>query len=117
MIEKHVTLRRADGGPDSAFSLEPHEMAALVRDVRSAWSSLGNASYERQPSELGSVVFRRSVYAVRDLVAGEPFTHDNIRIIRPGYGLAPKYFDALLARKASRAIARGTALTWLMVSD
>lgn len=117
MIEKHLTLLRADGGPDAAFSLEPAEMAALVRDVRTARSSLGNVSYERQESELGNVVFRRSIYAVRDIAAGEPFTRDNIRTIRPGYGLAPKHLDTLLALKATRPIARGTALNWSMVSD
>jgi pseudaminic acid synthase len=117
MLEKHVTLRRADGGPDAAFSLEPDELAVLVRDVRTAWSALGKVNYDRQPSEAGNLVFRRSIYAVRDIAAGEPFSRDNIRTIRPGFGLEPKHFDTLLARKASRRIPRGTPLQWLMVSD
>jgi pseudaminic acid synthase len=116
LIEKHITLDRSAGGPDAAFSLEPDELAELVRDVRTAWSALGKVSYERQPSEAGNLMFRRSIYAIRDIAPGEPFGRDNIRIIRPGFGLEPKHFDELLSRRASRGIARGTALEWPLVS-
>ncbi len=115
LIEKHFTLRRADGGPDAAFSLEPDELAALVRDARAAWRALGRVTYDRQESEKGNIVFRRSIYAVADIDAGERFTPDNVRIIRPGYGLAPKHFDAVLGRRAGRALSRGTALSWDVV--
>lgn len=115
VIEKHVTLRRADGGPDSAFSLEPDELASLVRDVRTAHAALGRVSYEREESEKGMATFRRSLYAVADIAPGELLTDANIRSIRPGFGLAPKHYDALLGRRARRAIARGTALAWDLV--
>jgi pseudaminic acid synthase len=114
IIEKHMTLRRSDGGPDAAFSLEPDEMAQLVADCRTAHSALGHVSYEREPSEQRNLVFRRSLYAVRDIAEGEVFTEDNIRSIRPGYGLAPKHLPELLGRRAKRAIARGTPLDWLL---
>jgi pseudaminic acid synthase len=117
LIEKHVTLDRAAGGPDAAFSLEPDELVALVRDMRTAWSALGKVSYDRQPSEVGNLMFRRSIYAIRDIAPGEAFSRDNIRTIRPGFGLEPKYFDVLLSRKANRSITRGTALDWSLVSD
>lgn len=115
VIEKHVTLRRADGGPDSAFSLEPEELAALVRDVRAAHAALGRVSYEREPSERGMATFRRSLYAVADIAAGETLTEANVRSIRPGFGLAPKHFDAVVGRRARRPIARGTALAWNLI--
>ncbi|MBL8833915.1 MAG: pseudaminic acid synthase [Rhodospirillales bacterium] len=115
VIEKHVTLRRADGGPDSAFSLEPEEFAALVRDVRTAHAALGRVSYEREPSERGMATFRRSLYAIADIAAGEILTEANVRSIRPGFGLAPKHFDAVVGRRARRSIARGTALAWSLI--
>ena len=115
VIEKHVTLRRADGGPDSAFSLEPEELAALVSDVRAAHAALGRVSYEREPSERGMATFRRSLYAVADIAAGETLTEANVRSIRPGFGLAPKHFDAIVGRRARRSIARGTALAWDLI--
>ena len=117
MIEKHITLHRSDGGPDAAFSLEPDELAALVRDVRTAWRALGRVSYERQPSEVANLVFRRSIYAVHDIAAGEAFSRDNIRTIRPGYGLEPTHFETLIGRKAACAIARGTPLQWRLVDE
>lgn len=110
-IEKHFTLRRADGGPDASFSLEPSEFARLVADTRTAWQALGQASYAHEPSERGNVVFRRSVYAVRDIAVGEPITAENVRIIRPGFGLSPRYFQALVGRRARGPIARGTPMT------
>lgn len=115
VIEKHVTLRRADGGPDSAFSLEPEELAELVRNTRAAHAALGHVSYAREASEKGMATFRRSLYAVADIAAGEALTASNIRSIRPGFGLAPKHYDALLGRRARVAIKRGTALAWNLV--
>lgn len=115
LIEKHVTLRRADGGPDAAFSLEPAELAQLVRDCRSAFAALGRVSYDRAPSEQGNAVFRRSLYVVRSMAAGEPFTRETVRSIRPGYGLPPKHLPEVIGRRAARALERGTALEWSMI--
>lgn len=115
VIEKHFTLRRADGGVDSAFSLEPEEMRALVVETERAWQSLGQVSYGPTALEKASMVYRRSVYAVKDIKAGELFTLDNIRRIRPGFGLAPKHFEALLGRRAKSDIAYGTPLNWDLV--
>lgn len=117
LIEKHFTLARADGGPDSAFSLEPDELTRLCDDTKTAWAALGRAHYERKPSELGNAQFRRSLYAVRDIAAGEPFTRDNVRSIRPGFGLAPKLLPEVLGKTASRAITRGTPLSWELVGQ
>jgi sialic acid synthase SpsE len=114
-IEKHVTLARADGGPDSAFSLEPDELTTLVEGSRVAWEAIGAANYERTPSEAGNSIFRRSIYAVRDIAAGEKLSPDSIRVIRPGNGLAPRHFDELIGKRARVAIARGTALQWELV--
>jgi pseudaminic acid synthase len=112
LIEKHFTLRRADGGPDAAFSLEPRELAALVHGAKAAHAALGSGDPERAEVEKGSMVFRRSLYVVRDIVAGETFTTDNVRIIRPGYGLAPRHLPDVLGRRARRELTRGTALLW-----
>lgn len=114
-IEKHLTLRRADGGPDAAFSLEPEEFAELVAKTRTAWEALGRVSDERKPSEQRNVVFRRSIYAVRDIAPGEPLTAVNIRVIRPGLGLAPRHYDALIGRHARAFITRGTPMAWDLV--
>ena len=113
-IEKHVTLRRSDGGPDSAFSLEPDELARLVTDARDAWAALGEVSYTRMESEKGSLVFRRSIFAVADIAEGEVLTERNVRIIRPGHGLAPKHLPEMLGRRAARGIARGTPIDWTL---
>lgn len=112
VIEKHVTLRRADGGPDASFSLEPPELVDLVASCRAARAALGRVSYEREASEKGNLVFRRSLYAVADIQAGERLTPANVRSIRPGYGLAPKHTDAVLGRTAKATIRRGTPLSW-----
>lgn len=112
IIEKHVTLDRAGGGPDDSFSLEPAELAALCRDARTAFMALGEAGYQRRESEKGNVQFRRSLYVVRDIRAGEPFTRENVRSIRPGFGLAPKHMEEVLGKSASRDVERGTPLTW-----
>jgi pseudaminic acid synthase len=117
VIEKHVTLARADGGPDASFSLEPHELEALVKGARSAHAALGRADYGRAASEEGNMAFRRSLYAVADIAAGEAFTEANVRSIRPGHGLPPKELPQVLGRRAARAIARGTPLSWPLVAD
>lgn len=111
MVEKHVTLRRADGGLDAAFSLEPEELRRLVDGTAAAYAALGDGAEGRAAVESGSTVFRRSIYAVADIAEGEPFTRANIRVIRPGFGLPPKELPNVLGRTAARAIARGTALT------
>ena len=115
VIEKHFTLRRADGGPDAAFSLEPEEFSALVTDCKRAWRSLGRVSYDLQGSERGSAIFRRSIYVVEDVAEGAPLTKANIRSIRPGHGLPPRHLDELVGRRASRPLRRGEALQWDMV--
>jgi N-acetylneuraminate synthase len=115
VIEKHVTLRRADGGPDSAFSLEPEELEALVSGCRAAHAALGRISYDRQASEKGNLMFRRSLYAVEDIRAGEAITGGNVRSIRPGHGLPPKHLPSVLGRTARTDIPRGTALDWALL--
>lgn len=112
VIEKHFTLSRADGGVDAAFSMEPAEMAQLVRECNTACEALGGVSYEMQEQEKKSVVFRRSLYIVEDMKAGDVITEQNMRSIRPGLGLPPKYYEYLLGRKIRRNIAKGTALNW-----
>ena len=112
LIEKHFTLRRADGGPDASFSLEPDELAALVHGSKTAFQALGTGAPTRSEVEKSSMVFRRSIYVVRDIGAGEPFTAQNVRIIRPGFGLAPRHLPEILGKRARCALARGTALTW-----
>jgi pseudaminic acid synthase len=111
LIEKHFTLDRSGGGPDDSFSLEPTEMAALCRDARTAWSALGRIDYGRKSSEEGNVQFRRSLYVVKNLAAGELITPDAVRSVRPGYGLAPKHLENVLGKTATHNIAAGTALT------
>lgn len=115
IIEKHFTLARADGGLDSAFSLEPRELAALVEECRTAWAALGTVSYGVEKGEEGNLMFRRSLYVVEDVAAGEPLTEANVRSIRPGLGLPPKHWDAVLGRRARQALAKGTPLDWSMV--
>ncbi len=115
VLEKHFTLRRVDGGPDAAFSLEPHEFAEMVRAVREAERALGRVNYEVTPREAASRVFRRSLFVVEDMRAGDVFTERNVRSIRPGYGLPPKHLPEVLGRRASRDIERGTPLSWDLV--
>ncbi len=116
VIEKHLTLARADGGPDAGFSLEPDEMAEVVRGCRAAWAALGDGGAARPPVEAESRGFRRSLYAVADIAVGEPLSRANVRAIRPGYGLAPRHLGELLGRPARVAIARGTPLAWELVA-
>jgi len=110
VIEKHFTLSRADGGVDSAFSMEPAEMAQLVVETKRAWQALGVPSYGPTEAEKKSLQYRRSLYVVEDVKQGEKFTKDNVRAIRPGFGLPPKHLDATLGKMAVRDISRGTAL-------
>jgi N-acetylneuraminate synthase len=117
VIEKHFTLARADGGPDSGFSLEPAEFSALVRDCKDAWKALGHVHYDTLGSERTSKTFRRSLYVVKDVKKGERLTKDNIRSIRPGLGLPPVRLWDVLGRTASRDLARGEPLANDMVSD
>jgi N-acetylneuraminate synthase len=112
VIEKHFTLRRDDGGPDAAFSLEPGEFSQLVLDCRNAWKSIGNVNYARSEAERANRKFRRSLYIVEDVVAGAELTSTNVRAIRPGYGLPPKALPSILGRRAARALKRGHALAW-----
>lgn len=111
VIEKHFTLARADGGPDAAFSLEPTELADLCRSARAAWLALGKVDYSLKSSERNNMVFRRSLYAVSDIARGEKFTNDNVRSIRPGYGLPPKHLPDILGRRATKSIERGTPMS------
>jgi len=115
VIEKHFTLARADGGPDAAFSLEPAEFTALVRDCKDAWRALGRAHYDVLGAERGNLQFRRSLYVAADVAPGAPLTRANVRSIRPGLGLSPEHLDAVLGRPAARALKRGEPLAWDMV--
>ena len=114
VIEKHFTLNRADGGVDSSFSMEPTEMAQLVLETERAWQALGHVSYGPTEKEKKSIVFRRSLYVVEDLRAGDVLTSENVRAIRPGFGLPTKYFELILGRSVKQDVKRGTALAWDM---
>lgn len=116
VIEKHFTLLRAEGGVDSAFSMEPHEFAALVKETQNAWAALGTVSYGPTEKEKASLKFRRSLYVVRDMQAGEQLTAENIRAIRPGYGLPPKYYEMVLGKTVNKPVRRGTSLSWDLLS-
>lgn len=115
VIEKHLTMNRADGGPDASFSLEPAEMARLVQECRQAQQALGNVYYGPTQAEQKSLAFRRSIYVVEDVAEGEMLTTKNLRVIRPGYGLAPHFLPQVLGRTARRSLRRGTALGWDML--
>lgn len=115
LIEKHVTLDRNGGGPDDSFSLEPKELAQLCRDSKTAWKALGQVNYERKESEKGNVKFRRSLYAVKEIQAGEIFTPENVRSIRPGFGLPPKYYEQVIGKVANKNIAKGTPMTFDLI--
>jgi pseudaminic acid synthase len=115
IIEKHFTLNRADGGVDSAFSMEPSEMAQLVMETKRAWQALGQVSYGPTAAEKNSIQFRRSLYVVEDIKAGDKLTRKNVRAIRPGLGLPTKYLEQILGKTVKRDVNRGTALTWEIV--
>jgi N-acetylneuraminate synthase len=116
IIEKHFTLSRADPGPDSAFSLEPHEFQAMVEGVRTAEKALGAVHYGLCEKDTASHVFRRSLFVVEDIPAGNAFTEQNVRSIRPGHGLSPKHLPNIFGRRAAYDIAKGTPLTWDLVT-
>jgi N-acetylneuraminate synthase len=115
LIEKHLTLSRSEPGPDSAFSLEPREFREMVQAVRTAEEALGGVRYGSGDEESRSLVFRRSLFVVEDLRAGEAFTAENVRSIRPGYGLHTRHLGEVLGRRAARDIPRGTPLSWPLV--
>ena len=115
LIEKHFTLDRRDGGVDSSFSMEPAEMTQLVVETGRAWSALGKVSYGPIKAEEKSLQFRRSLYVTRDMLAGELFTTANLRAIRPGLGLPPKYYEMLLGKRVNRAVKRGTPTSLDMI--
>ena len=111
VVEKHFTLQRADGGVDSAFSMEPQEMAQLVIETERAWQALGKVQHGPTAKEKASLVFRRSLYVVADVKTGEKLTPANVRAIRPGNGIAPKFYDEVIGKTAKRDITRGTPLS------
>lgn len=115
VIEKHFTLSRADGGVDSSFSMEPAEMRQLVAESRRAWQSLGQVSYGPIEAERSSLQHRRSLYVVKNLRSGDLLTRENVRAIRPGLGLPPKYFEVVLGRVLNQDVVRGTALDWGLI--
>ncbi|MBA1291557.1 pseudaminic acid synthase [Pseudomonas japonica] len=115
VVEKHFTLSRAAGGVDASFSLEPAELASLVTETERAWQAMGQVHYGPTTAEQKSLVFRRSLYVVKDMAPGEPFSRDNLRAIRPGLGLAPRHIDGVLGRSARQPIKRGTPLAWGLI--
>ena len=110
VIEKHFALSRAEGGVDSAFSMEPHEMKDLVIQTRQAWEALGNVSYGVTEQEKNSTQFRRSIYVSKNIKAGDILTPENVRVVRPGYGLAPKYWETVLGKRANKDMVKGSPL-------
>jgi pseudaminic acid synthase len=116
LVEKHLTLSRSEPGPDSAFSLEPHEFERMVEEVRKAESAVGEVCYGVGDREAGSRVFRRSLFVVKDVKLGEPYSRDNVRSIRPGNGLHTRYLADVIGRRAVRDVRRGTPLSWDLVN-
>ena len=112
IIEKHFTLSRSGGGPDDSFSLEPAELAALCKDIKTAYAALGQVSYKLPACEKANLIFRRSLYVVEDIQAGEIFTPHNVRSIRPGHGLPPKHLTEIMGKCARRSILRGTPMNF-----
>jgi pseudaminic acid synthase len=117
VIEKHFTLARADGGVDSTFSMEPDEMASLVVETERAWMALGEVHYGLTEKEKGSLTFRRSLYVAEDLAPGDVLTEKNLRIIRPGLGLPPKYFSSLIGKRVGRPVRKGTPMSWDLLTS
>ena len=115
VIEKHFTLSRAEGGVDAAFSLEPDEMKNLVIETERVWQALGKISYDASEREKSSMQFRRSLYVAEDMRAGDVFTTENLRVVRPGFGLSPKYFDLLLGKKVSCDVKKGDPVNWNII--
>jgi N-acetylneuraminate synthase len=116
IIEKHFTLDRSGGGPDDSFSLEPAELLALCRDSKTAWAALGKVDYGRKSSEQGNAKFRRSLYFVKDIKAGDLITEDNVRSVRPGFGLPPKYLEQIIGKVAVQDIKANTATSFELIS-
>lgn len=116
VIEKHFTLSRAEGGVDAAFSLEPDELGRLVEETERAWQALGEVSYGPTEAEKRSLVFRRSLYVVADMAAGETLNPRNLKAIRPGLGLPPRYIDTLLGKTVNRPVKRGTPMSWNLIA-
>jgi N-acetylneuraminate synthase len=117
MIEKHFTLNRADGGVDSAFSLEPAEFAALVTETERAWMSLGAVFYGPTEAEMDSLIFRRSLYIAQDMERGEKFTSKSLRVVRPGKGLHPRFYEQLLGKPVARSVRKGTPVDWALIGS
>ncbi len=117
LIEKHFIIDKNDKGPDSEFSLDPSEFSRLVEETNQAYQAIGVAGYERKEVEEASIKFRRSLYFVKDMKLGETITEKHIRRIRPGFGLAPKHYQALLGKKVSKEIKRGTAVSWALIAN
>ena len=117
VIEKHVTLDRNEKGPDSEFSMEPAELESLCRDVKSIWKAVGTPGYERKPVEIENMKFRRSIYFVETLKKGEIISESSIRIIRPGYGLAPKFYNKLIGKRVNSDVIKGTATSWRIIDE
>jgi N-acetylneuraminate synthase len=115
VIEKHFTLARADGGVDAAFSLEPAELAQLRTETERAWQAMGNVRFGASDAERKSLVFRRSLYVVKPLVEGQSLSPENVRTIRPGFGLPPKYLEVVMGKRVRRSIPAGTPLSWEML--
>ncbi len=117
VIEKHFTLRRADGGVDSSFSMEPHELRQLREETERAMQAVGHVSYGPTAAEMKSLAFRRSLYIAQDLQAGDVLTRDSLRCVRPGFGLAPKHLDSLLGQRIGRAVKAGTPMAWSLLGE
>ena len=115
LIEKHFILDRNEKGPDSEFSINPSELTSLCKETKDAWLSLGCVGYERKPAEEANIKFRRSVYFVKDISAGDVITKEHVRRIRPGYGLTPKLEKELIGRKVNKDIVVGTATSWELI--
>lgn len=117
VIEKHFTLNRSDGGVDSAFSLEPQELQLLVVETERAWQSLGKIAYGCSGAEVKSKAYKRSLYVAEDMRAGDIFTETNLRIVRPGKGLAPKYYEEFLGKKVCEDVKKGTPVRWSLLDS
>jgi len=117
VIEKHFTLSRKDGGPDAEFSMEPDELASLSEDLKLAHKALGVGSFDRKEVEKPNIKFRRSIYVIKDLLRGDEFTSKNIKRIRPGLGLPPKYYEEVIGKKAKKDLKKGMALEWSVIED
>ena len=115
IIEKHFTLSRSDGGVDSKFSMEPHEMENLAIEAKNVWKSLGKPTYGTTKNDSKSKIFRRSIYAIKDILIGEVFSKNNVGVIRPSYGLEPKFLNKVIGQKASRDITKGTPINWNLI--